>query len=226
MTPMELPYAHYGMLASIYAFPEEGYTARLLDCQKALDRYLPEAGALLDPFTGQMSSMTLTEQQELFTRSFEVQSVTTLDLGYVLFGDDYKRGELLVNLNRECREAGVECGVELADHLYNVLRLLPELKDPVLQRDLAERIIWHALKRMICSFGPELVAEQDAFYKKKYKTILERPIGHFLVYSHALQALYVLLEKDFQLEDRPLAEQQSDFLKNLQAEVALEDAGS
>jgi hypothetical protein len=33
----------------------------------------------------------------LFTRSFDVQAVTTLDLGYIVFGEDYKRGELLVN---------------------------------------------------------------------------------------------------------------------------------
>ena len=44
--------------------------------------------------------------EEIYTRTFDVQAITTLDVGYVLFGDDYKRGELLVNLNNEHTKAG------------------------------------------------------------------------------------------------------------------------
>ena len=70
--------------------------------------------------------------REIHTRSFEVQSITTLDVGYVAFGDDYKRGELLVNLNREHEAVGVDCGSELPDHLPNVLRLMARWQDPEL----------------------------------------------------------------------------------------------
>ena len=67
--------------------------------------------------------------QELHTRTFDVQALTTLGTGYVLFGDDYKRGALLSNLNREHNDAQNDCRGELADHLPNVLRLIPKLKD-------------------------------------------------------------------------------------------------
>ena len=107
--------------------------------QAFLDRQYPEAGAALNAFTGFVSHASLVEQEELFTRSFDVQAVTTLDLGYVLFGDDYKRGALLVNLNREHREAGNPCHNELADHLPNVLRLLPKLQDAALRDELVDR---------------------------------------------------------------------------------------
>lgn len=214
--------AHYDFLAAVYAYPEEDFAAKVQEARTFLDAYLPEAGRLFAPFADFMPSLSTSEQQELFIRSFEVQAVTTLDLGYVLFGDDYKRGELLVNLNREHREAGNECGIELADHLSNVLRLLPKMQDEALREELARRIVWAALKRMIRGFEPEQVELKDNFYRKKYKTILDRPKDHYTIYARALEALYRLLQFDFGFEERELPEQVSDFLKNLHTEVKLE----
>lgn len=219
---MKYSTVHYGFLAAVYAYPEEDFTARVQSARNFLDEYLPEAGALFRPFADLMSLLSLSQQQELFIRSFEVQAVTTLDLGYVLFGDDYKRGELLVNLNREHREVSNDCGVELADHLSNVLRLLPKIRDEALMEELARRIVWSALKRMIRGFEPEQIELKDKFYKKKYKTILERPENHNAIYANALKALYRLLQFDFGFEERELPEQVSDFLKNLRTEVTLE----
>ena len=54
------------------------------------------------------------------------QVLATLDIGYVLFGDDYKRGELLANLNQEHRKANNDCGTELADHLGICVETLRE----------------------------------------------------------------------------------------------------
>ncbi len=220
---MKYSTVHYDLLAAVYAYPEEDFTARVRSARDFLDGYLPEAGALFRPFADLMSLLSLSQQQELFIRSFEVQAVTTLDLGYVLFGDDYKRGELLVNLNREHWEAGNDCGVELADHLSNVLRLLPKIRDEALVEELARRIVWAALKRMIRGFEPEQIELKEKFYKKKYKTILERPGNNNAIYADALKALYCLLQFDFGFEERQLPEQVSDFLKNLRTEVKLED---
>ena len=69
----------------------------------AFAKALPTDGGPFDP-------EALDEVQEVFTRSFDVQSITTLGVGYVMFGDDYKRGEMLVNLNRELRDAGIDPG--------------------------------------------------------------------------------------------------------------------
>ena len=120
---------YYSLIANLFEYPGEDFTAKVKKVQTSLDEHYPEAGKLLVPFTDFMSKANLITQQELFIRSFDVQAVTTLDLGYVMFGDDYKRGELLVNLNREHREVKNDCGVELSDHLPNVLRLLPKMKD-------------------------------------------------------------------------------------------------
>jgi nitrate reductase assembly molybdenum cofactor insertion protein NarJ len=219
---MKYKIAHYDFLADVYAYPEGDFTKKIETAQRFFDNSLPEAGELFRPFADYMSTLSIFQQQELFIRSFDVQAVTTLDLGYVLFGDDYKRGELLVNLNREHREAGNDCGVELADHLSNLLRLLPKMQDEVLLEELSRRIVWAALKRMIRGFEPEQIELKDKFYQKKHKTILERPENHYTIYVRALQALYRLLQYDFGFEERELPEQVSDFLKNLHTEVKLE----
>ena len=91
--------------------------------------------------------------QEIFTRSFDVQAITTLGVGYVMFGDDYKRGELLVNLNREHREAGVECGTELPDHLPNVLACSAGGRIRRSSAEFVEEILHPALRMMIEEFG-------------------------------------------------------------------------
>lgn len=224
---MQNTLAHYTDLSALYAYPEAGFDQRLQTAQRLLDTRYPEAGALLQPFTEYMTGLPPKLQAELFVRSFDVQSLTTLDLGYVMFGDDYKRGELLVNLNREHREAGNDCGVELADHLSNVLRLLPKMRDEALRAELVECIVAPALVLMAQAFDPGEVALKDKFYKKRYKTIIERPGGddeHYLVYLNALQALYHVLQTDFGFEDPVLHEENSDFLRNIHAEANLEDA--
>jgi len=215
---------HYTALANLFEYPGEGFVEKVEEAQVLLDKHFPEAGKLLSPFTSYMSGADLKTQQELFLRSFDVQAVTTLDLGYVMFGDDYKRGELLVGLNREHREVGNDCGVELSDHLPNVLRLLPKMKDAAIVEELVKRVIAPALRRMIRGFTPEQIELKDKFYKKKHKTIIERPDAHYTIYQKTLETLLSVLKEDFSLEEQALKEDTSDFLKNIVTEVKLEGA--
>lgn len=219
---MKYSIAHYSLLADIYEYPMEGYSEKISAGQEFLEKAFPEAANLLRPFTDYMLTLPLRKQEELFIRSFDVQSVTTLDLGYVLFGDDYKRGELLVNLNREHREVQNDCGIELADHLSNVLRLLPKMQDSAIVEELARRIVAPALRRMIPGFDPEQIALKDKFYEKRHKTIIERDENHYTIYQQALQALHWVIKNDFGIVERETPEEVSDFLKNIHTEVQLE----
>ena len=213
---------HYALFAELFVYPGKDFGAQVEKVQDFLDKYYPEAGRLLFPFTDYMSQADLIKQQELFIRSFDVQAVTTLDLGYVMFGDDYKRGELLVNLNREHREVENDCGVELSDHLPNVLRLLPKMKDDALIEELVRRIIAPALRRMIRGFDPEQIEMKDKFYERRHKTIIERPDKHYTIYQKTLEVLHMVLEQDFGFKTQETTEETSDFLKNIVTEVKLE----
>ena len=214
---------HYTKLAEIFDYPDEKFSSRVQEVKDYLITHYPDAAIEFGPFATHMSSADMLNQQELFIRSFDVQSLTTLDLGYVLFGDDYKRGELLVNLNREHRQHDNDCGSELADYLPNVLRLLPKLDEDSFKLEFVEKIIAPALVIMMSAFEKDEVVKKDKFYMKKYKTIIDRPIEYFTIYKRALKALYIILKQDFNFYLAELPEKTSDFLKNIKTEVTLED---
>jgi hypothetical protein len=153
-----------------------------------------------------------------------------LDIGYVLFGDDYKRGALLSNLNQEHRRAENDCRGELADHLPNVLRLIPKLKDQDLLDELVGQILVPALMLMIREFDPERIEKKNANYQKHYKTLIDPASGSdSTIYCRTLKAAMHVLAKDFQvtemmtrLSDWGGRPQTVDFLGLVQKEMDIE----
>src|SRR3989338_8177976 len=154
-------YAHYSNMAEVMDFPGPGFAARGRVLLDFLRNNYPDAAAEAELSLDAIPQRTL-DLQELHTRTFDVQAVTTLGTGYVLFGDDYKRGALLSNLNREHTDADNDCGGELADHLPNVLGLLPKIEDQALVKELVEQILVPALMLMVREFDPARIAKKNA----------------------------------------------------------------
>ncbi|MCC7406111.1 MAG: hypothetical protein IT288_17085 [Bdellovibrionales bacterium] len=147
----------------------------------------------------------LLDRQELYTRTFDVQAITTLDVGYVMFGDDYKRAELLSNLTRIHLRAGTDQKGELGDHLPNILRLipkLPELEGEELLSELVREILVPALMLMIREFDRERMKQKNERYQKHFKTVIDTAPGKDpLIYRRLLQALLLILKKDFAVDE-------------------------
>jgi len=221
--------AHYERLADLFEYPGADFGDRAHDACRLLEGRYPAAAAKLQEFSsflppagGALSEQELDELQEIFTRSFDVQSVTTLGVGYVMFGDDYKRGEVLVNLNREHRDAGIECGSELPDHLPNVLRLLARWRDRDLAAEFVQEILYPALKMMIEEFDPYRMEERNRLYKKHFKTLIDASQDRGTMYCRPLAAVVAVLREDFELSDRARPEHASDFLGSIGREMAIE----
>ena len=218
-----MEYDPYDALAGLFVYPDDDFPEHLARIHDVLREAYPDAAARLTPFIEAAQRMSLQEAEELFTRSFEVQALTTLDVGYVLFGDDYKRGSLLVHLNREHHEAGVDCGGELADHLPNVLRLLPRLRDEQVRADLVEHIVVPALVKIVGEFEPEAVQRKTRVYEKHHKTIIERSEEYGTLYRHPLTAVLLVLTRDFGAVTKELPDASKAFLKNIAAEMELSE---
>jgi nitrate reductase assembly molybdenum cofactor insertion protein NarJ len=223
--------SHYNLLAELFWYPDRAYADRVKPVHEFLAENYPDAGREMDTFVALFPFAELREMEELFTRSFDVQSVTTLDVGYVLFGEDYKRGELLANLNREHNESGVDCHNELADHLPNLLRLLAiigtEPDKAELVEELVVEILAPGLRQMISEFDPERLKEKDECYLQHYKTLIETPGEYFTAYSHCLKAVNLVLSRDFSLEEKaalkpPMLEQSLSFLRSVSQEMEIE----
>ena len=212
---------HYSLLANLIDYPKEGFAEMVQKVQLFLNKHYPEPGKILDDFTAFSKHASLEEIQELYTRSFEVQAITTLDLGYLLFGDDYKRAQLLVNLSREHREVGNDCGLELADHLPNVLRLLPLLKDHKLRDDLVEKLIYTGLKKMTKEFDAGNLRKKNEVYIRHHKTLITISEQYGTIYRKPLLILLQVIEQDFNIEIIP-DKKTSDFLGSIASEMNIE----
>lgn len=212
----------YNKISKLFVFPQKNdFVAHINEIQKYLNEVLPNAGNTLQPFTDVISNVTKIEREDLYLRTFEVQSIVTLDIGYVVFGDDYKRGELLVNLNKEHKEHGIDCGGELADNLSNILRLLNVLKDIKLRDDLVNLIVAPALFKMIEGFGDDQLAAKERVYIKHHKTLLQKHES-FTIYKYALKALYQVLDHDFNIKIHEQPERSGGFLSSIKQEITIE----
>lgn len=223
------PRTHYEHLAKLFDYPRHDYPAWVQGAYDVLaGRYVLAAAEIAAfaqalPTDGEMlSPEALDEVQEVFTRSFDVQAITTLGVGYVMFGDDYKRGEVLVNLSREHRAVGVDCGDELPDHLPNVLRLMARWEDRDLAAEFAQEILHPALERMVAEFEPRRREERDRLYEKHYKTLIASSPERGTMFREPLCAVIEVLREDFSLTEWVPPEQDNDFLRSIGRELEIE----
>jgi len=212
---------HYIEISKLFDYPDDNYLKDIDRASEALVAKYPSASIELEGFKKLLPTGTY-ELQELYTKSFEVQAITSLEVGYVLYGDDYTRGEILANLSAEHKAVGNDCGGELADHLANLLRLLPKVENPVILNDLVRLLIAPAVENMMKEYSPSSMKQKDKLYKKQYKTLIipSFPLGMFL---HLFKALYIILDSDFKLikENKPF--ENTSFFGFLKSELEVEE---
>ena len=217
--------SQYALLSYLFDYPDTHFLSLTQEVRQNLDPKYTKAHEALSQFISHVSSMDVKELQEIFTRSFDIQAATTLDVGYLLFGDDYKRGQLLVHLNQEHQKTKNSCGTELPDHLPNVLRLISKLEDQDLIKELVSEILVPALLKMLSDFDPARLQKRDVLYEKYYQTVISIEKEKALLYRNALQALYEVFIQDFNIEPKTLSLPSQEFLSSLQQEIKIEGTG-
>ncbi|MDX1386209.1 MAG: nitrate reductase molybdenum cofactor assembly chaperone [bacterium] len=145
------PHPYY-ILSMMLHYPGESFKKTLSnDLPQLQDRY-PQDAQGLSEFTQYVENEALADLQELYTKTFDIHAICNLDVGFVLFGEDYKRGEFLVHVKREHQEADNPCGSELPDHLPNLLNLLPKMKDQKLAAEMVQTFLIPAVDKMLKGF--------------------------------------------------------------------------
>ena len=95
-------------LAPLYRYPEE-----------RVDAHAEAHGEPLASFFAEMRALPLAQQQELYTRTFDLAPSCSPYLGVHLFGDDdSRRARLMMGLRRIQKR-----GPELPDHIAEVLAI-------------------------------------------------------------------------------------------------------
>jgi nitrate reductase molybdenum cofactor assembly chaperone NarJ/NarW len=137
----------YNLLARLLSYPAPEYPMAARKCQELLQTAFPETPQILERFTSQVKSSSLEELEELFTRTFDLNPVCCLEVGWQLYGEDYNRGSFMVKMRQQMRSRGVAESIELPDHLSNILPLLACM-DPAEAGPLCASFVLPALRKM------------------------------------------------------------------------------
>lgn len=159
---------HYTVLAEVFRYPENRRTKVVFGLMEIVNKMVPEMVTIVKSFAEHAQNKTIPAQQEYYIATFDIQALCFLDIGYVLYGEDYNRGVFLVNMKNEQEKAGVDCGSELPDHLPNILTLLPKFQDEKMAEEMICSIMIPALQKMIESFN-----SNDNIYKGMLKVLLK-----------------------------------------------------
>lgn len=182
----------YNALADVLTYPREDYLRRLERCLALAGTNLQECHPersepsvarraqskdlaftsprhLLSRFADHLRGLCTADQQELFTQTFDLNPVCSLELGWHLFGENYDRGLLLVKMRQQLRLYGLEESTELPDHLTCALRLLARMEQES-AAVFAEAIVLPALEKMLAALRGK---------ENPYENVLEA-VRHFL----------------------------------------------
>lgn len=115
-------------LGSILAYPRDGYRTSVDECRKLLASGDSEAAVAIDSFSEAIADLDATELEELYTRSFDLNPVCTLEVGWHIYGEQYRRGRFLVQARELLSHVGIDEQGELPDHLMSLLPAVARLE--------------------------------------------------------------------------------------------------
>ena len=139
-------------LADVLEYPGSDYRERCSALRGLLEDEKPEAAQAIEEFLGLTASLSSTGLEEAYAATFDLNTVCCLYIGYQLFGESYKRGAFMAQLNADYRDIGFEPGNELPDHLPVVLRYLAVVDDPERRSWVLEDGVLPALGKMSKAF--------------------------------------------------------------------------
>lgn len=148
----------YDLFADLLAYPASPITQKAEEGLPQLRESHPDAGVAFEKFLHGLRQHPLAKMQELYTTTFDMQPVCYPYLGYQLFGESYKRGAFMAQLNEAYHAIGYSAVQELPDHLAIVLRFIgldaTNRQDEFCQALLNEGLM-PALEKMLKVFGDE-----------------------------------------------------------------------
>jgi nitrate reductase delta subunit len=169
--------AIYDALAGLLTYPGEDYRQRLARCRELLADNQPEAVALLDRFETATKELSATQMEELFTHTFDLNPVCSLEVGWHLYGENYSRGEFLVSMRQHLREFRLPESTELPDHLTHVLAAVCRMKPAQADRFISTYVL-PALEKMLAGLsGKDCPFE---FVLESIRSVLLSPYGAVL----------------------------------------------
>lgn len=112
--------------AEILSYPTGRYRDALRNLGSALGEDPADTAAKerVENFISATSGHLQEETEELYTRTFDLNPVVSLETGWQLYGETYERGSFMVKMRELLRSCEISESGELPDHLSHLLKAL------------------------------------------------------------------------------------------------------
>ncbi|TAL62317.1 MAG: hypothetical protein EPN85_02900 [Bacteroidetes bacterium] len=190
-------FGHYIVFADLFRYPGKDYALKAQECIAMLQINYPEAAEEIKPFVDYMYLHSEDQREELYTKTFDVQPICYLDLGYVMFGEDYKRGAFLLHMQGEQQKAHNDCGTDLSDNISNMLTLYTKTDDLNMLEELAVKILIPGVEKMIAEFKQARIELKIQALKKMHRALIQEELNIGNIYRNLFSAFLIVFKKDF-----------------------------
>ncbi len=112
------------LLADALDYPRADLPAKAAALAGLLEREDAAAAGAIARFERFVAGKSLAQMEELYTQSFDMNPGSPLYVGYHLFGETYRRGEMMSTLQGAYARHALDTRAELPDHLCQILRWL------------------------------------------------------------------------------------------------------
>lgn len=143
---------------------------------------------LFHPYIEFLQTESQESLEESYTNTFDIQAVCPLEIGYTLFGEDYKRGEFLVRMSELHKEHDTSLvSSELGDYLPNILKLLSKMPDGPFKQEFIEKLFLPALAKMLKNFDDRKALNP---FSRPLRVMNELLLSTYKMNSKILEARY------------------------------------
>lgn len=115
-------------LALLLQYPREDFLLLVAEARKSMAGEPDEVSVAFTQFAQGIAELDTEKLQELHTRTFDLNPMCTLEIGWQLYGEDYRRGEFLVKMRQQLQAYNLPESGELPDHMTHALALLAQLE--------------------------------------------------------------------------------------------------
>lgn len=143
---METTMISYKHFAKLLAYPSADYADLVLDLAAH------SSDKDISIFAAETSALSREEFEELYTRTFDINPISSLEIGWHLYGETYERGSFLVKMRQLLKSLEIPESTELPDHLSHVLLALDTLGESNEADELANQYVAPALAKILEGF--------------------------------------------------------------------------
>ncbi len=119
----------YLLLAEAFRYPQPGLLEQLEAGLAGVGK--GAARSRLAAFLKKIGALSLSDWEELATRTLDLSPAAAPYIGFQIWGESYQRGEFMARLNRAMSELDIDPEGELPDHLVPIFRYLAATDQPL-----------------------------------------------------------------------------------------------